>query len=140
MKIATDLDFLDQHDEIVERFCFEMRNNPLAYRGGGEIIAGMPTGMFPTKPKPDSLPTIYRDSGHYVDGIEVSRLKKAERVIQNEFDQIAFNAKYFVSGESVESEDLAETSEAQNDNDDEGRTSTEKVGATETKIKFNNRK
>ncbi|KAJ1411620.1 hypothetical protein B484DRAFT_482617, partial [Ochromonadaceae sp. CCMP2298] len=45
VKVRGDLDFLDSYDDIVERFGFEFRNNPLAYRGGGNVITGYePTG------------------------------------------------------------------------------------------------
>ena len=38
LKISNDMDFLDKYEEIVEKFCFEFKRNPFAYRDGGNII------------------------------------------------------------------------------------------------------
>jgi hypothetical protein len=109
-KICEDLEFLDQYEEVVEKFCFEFKMNPLAYRGGGNIITGFGR-MFPDL-VPDrqhasdgkysnsfrqtvagasmdnsALLRAYSENSIMVDGIEVGRLRNAERAIQREFER-----------------------------------------------------
>jgi hypothetical protein len=90
VKIKADLDFLDLYEEVVEKFCFEFRSNPLAYRGGGNVISGY---GYDTKKKLYSqglLQSYYSEAdGDFLDGLEVSRLLSAEKVIQSEFNRIA---------------------------------------------------
>ena len=109
-KICEDLEVLDQYEEVVEKFCFEFKMNPLAYRGGGNIITGFGR-MFPDL-VPDrqhasdgkysnsfrqtiagasmdnsALLRAYSENSIVVDGIEVGRLRNAERAIQREFER-----------------------------------------------------
>jgi disulfide oxidoreductase YuzD len=93
LKIATDLDFLDSYDEIVERYCFEFRYNPFAYKGGSEIIAGPMTTLSAIVPRKTQPPlTNYFHSKVSIDGIELFRLKSCEKDIQDEFDRVDNNA------------------------------------------------
>lgn len=92
IKIARDLDFLDSYDDVVERFCFEFKCNPLAYRGGGNVITGRETNNTDNYLK--GLLKSYYDSGlTNVDGIDVVRLHNAEKMVQNEFNRIAKQAR-----------------------------------------------
>ena len=90
VKIKGDLDFLDQYEEIIEKFCFEFRSNPLAYRGGGNVITGY---GYDQRKKPYSqglLRSYYSETDdEFLDGLEVSRLLAAEKVIQAEYNRIA---------------------------------------------------
>lgn len=97
IKISSDLNFLDQYDEIVERFCFELRNNPLAYRGGGDVIIGY--SIKPLYNSEDSVKTYY-DSCQLIDGIEVYRLRNAEKVIQKEYDRLSQEQSVFGTSSS----------------------------------------
>ena len=85
IKLKGDLDFLDIYDEITERFCFEFKSNPLAYRDGGNLITGY---NFDRSEYNKAL--LNRSSGQtFVDGIEVVRLRNAEKIIQNEFNKLS---------------------------------------------------
>lgn len=111
MKITNDLDYLDKHDEIVERFCFEFKQNPLAYRGGGHLISETITRHLSITSQTQSqsqkqaqamqseyylqglLKSYYDGTMHAaVDGIEVVRLHNAEKIIQRELQRIAQQA------------------------------------------------
>lgn len=85
IKMRNDLDFLDNYDEVVERVCFEFKSNPLAYRGGGNIITGYD---YDEKQYQKNLMNSYSDSTAFVDGLEVYRLHNAEKIIQGEFIRI----------------------------------------------------
>ena len=86
VKIFEDLSFLDQYEDITGRFCFEFTGNPLAYRGGGDICTG-PGGNVRHEGV-EKLAAFYnQDQGNF-DGIEVVRLRNAEKVIQMEFDRL----------------------------------------------------
>ena len=112
VKMCSDLDFMDSYDEIIERFCFEFKMNPLAYRGGGNIITGFGIGRgnfseeegggsymvgssssSSTSKSSSRLQSILNMRSKIStyegtsDGIEVSRLQKAERLIQQEFER-----------------------------------------------------
>ena len=113
VKMCSDLDFMDSYDEIIERFCFEFKMNPLAYRGGGNIITGFGIGRGGTSTEDEggggsymvnsSSTSTSKNSSRLQsilnmrskissyegtsDGIEVSRLQKAERLIQQEFER-----------------------------------------------------
>ena len=112
VKMCSDLDFMDSYDEIIERFCFEFKMNPLAYRGGGNIITGFGVGRGSTSEEEgrggsymvgssssstsksssrlQSILNMRSKISSYEgtsDGIEVSRLQKAERLIQQEFER-----------------------------------------------------
>jgi hypothetical protein len=92
IKIAHDLDFLDHYDDVVERFCFEFKCNPLAYRGGGNVITGREYKNSESYLK--GILQSYYDGGlTKVDGIDVVRLHNAEKIVQNEFIRIAELAK-----------------------------------------------
>lgn len=86
IKIFSDLNFLDQYADIVEKFCFEFTSNPLAYRGGGDIATGL--GGNARSTLVDKLSQSYNASGGSFDGIEIIRLRNAERTIQREFDRL----------------------------------------------------
>jgi hypothetical protein len=109
LKVASDFDFLDNYDDIVERFCFEFKSNPLAYRGGGNLITGAQRLTNPQQQQQQSanylqgiLKSYYSGSSHAaVDGIEVVRLHNCEKVVQAEFNRIAKQAN--VLGSSVQS-------------------------------------
>jgi hypothetical protein len=100
VKIRNDLEFLDIHDEIVEKFGCEFKSNPLAYRGGGTIIVGYSSENKVKNGKSKSIATttvqeqrLYTnnyDEEQYgtIDGIEISRLQNSERIIQAEFNRI----------------------------------------------------
>jgi hypothetical protein len=87
VKLKSDLDFLDEHEEVIERFCFEFKSNPLAYRGGGNIIVG-----FNALPAVDAFKPIIHSyqqaTSSMIDGIDIVRLHNAEKVIQGEFQRI----------------------------------------------------
>ncbi len=84
VKIKCDLDFLDLHEQVVERFCFEFKSNPLAYRGGGSIITGY--GGATRESYGQFMSSL--DMGG-VDDMEVHRLHAAEQVIQREFTRLS---------------------------------------------------
>jgi len=88
VKIKCDLDFLDLYDDIVQRFCFEFKSNPLAYRGGGNIITGY---EFDKKVYKEGLLHSYYTSkdDEFLDGLPIERLHNAEKVIQNEFNRLS---------------------------------------------------
>lgn len=81
VKIKGDLDFLDLYEEVTEKFCFEFRSNPLAYRDGGNIITGY--AFDQTTYNAAMLKKTSNQS--FVDGIDIFRLRNAEKIIQNEF-------------------------------------------------------
>ena len=108
VKLCNDLDFMDSHDEIIERFCFELKMNPLAYRGGGNIIVGFglsvatsssghgadasyAVGSNSSKSKLQTILNMRHNVGTYQEGIsegvEIGRLQRAERLIQQEFER-----------------------------------------------------
>jgi hypothetical protein len=90
VKIKGDLDFLDYYEEIVERFCFEFKSNPLAYRGGGNVISGYGYDTHKKSYSQGLLRSYYSEADDdFLDGLEVSRLLNAEKIIQAEFDRIA---------------------------------------------------
>ena len=90
VKIKCDLDFLDYYEEIVERFGFEFRSNPLAYRGGGNVISGYGYDMKKKSYNQGLLPSYYsEDDQEFLNGLEVSRLQEAEKVVQGEFNRIS---------------------------------------------------
>lgn len=94
IKIAGDLNFLDEYDDIVEYFCFEFTRNPLAYRGGGHLITGQASNH--SKNYLQGVLKSYYDSGQSnVDGIEVIRLHNAEKMIQGEFNRIVSQVQIF---------------------------------------------
>lgn len=88
VKIKCDMDFLDLYDDIVQRFCFEFKSNPLAYRGGGNIITGY---EFDKKVFKEGLLHSYYTSkdDEFLDGLPLERLHNAEKVIQNEFNRLS---------------------------------------------------
>lgn len=89
VKMKGDLDFLDYYPEIVEKFCFEFKSNPLAYRGGGNVISGYGYDNRGKSYGQGLLRHYYSDSDdEFLDGLEVSRLLAAEKVVQAEFDRI----------------------------------------------------
>jgi hypothetical protein len=96
LKVATDFDFLDSYDEIIERYCFEFRYNPLAYRQGGDsqsyIVGPMTTLSTIITRKPPPPLTAFFNSKMSIDGIELFRLKNCEKDIQDEFDRVDNNA------------------------------------------------
>lgn len=106
IKLRSDMDFLDQYDEVVERFCFEFKSNPLAYRGGGSIITGFEASVVGSSSQSNAnqhfknLVNSYHQSFNegkdganlIVDGIQIIRLHAAEKTIQSEFDRIMKDA------------------------------------------------
>ena len=86
VKVFEDLTFLDQYEDIVQRFCFEFTCNPLAYRGGGDIATG--PGGSAMNEGVNRLTEQYQTSATNFDGLEVVRLRSAEKVIQLEFDRL----------------------------------------------------
>ena len=97
-KIASDLNYLDDYDEIVEKFCFEFKNNPLAYRGGGNLVSESVLRSVSSTSKEyksevflQGILRSYYEGVHTaaVDGIEVVRLHNAEKIVQLEIDRIS---------------------------------------------------
>eukprot|EP01034_Spumella_vulgaris_P033432 gene33432-41255_t len=85
-------------DEVVERFCFEFKNNPLAYKDGGNILSftnavnnssssSNPNITHHTK----GILNSYYDqtSANFVDDMEIVRLHGAERIIHREITRLA---------------------------------------------------
>ena len=100
IKISYDLDFLDSYEEIVEKFCFEFKRNPLAYKEGGFLITGAgssdETGPEISKQNKTGKRNTYNITERsFIDGIEVVRLHNAERAIQREFDRLAEEKKNY---------------------------------------------
>jgi hypothetical protein len=90
VKIKSDLDFLDLYEEIVEKFCFEFNSNPLAYRGGGNVISGYSADPRKKTVGQGLLRSYYSSSDDaFLDGLEVSRLHNAEKIVQAEFNRMA---------------------------------------------------
>ena len=97
IKLYDDLEFLDDYDEIVEKFCFEFKCNPLAYRGGGNLMGdtrGIKTSGGRAKTAHSSNEFSYSNQRKadiindvLVDGVETSRLKRAERFLQAELQR-----------------------------------------------------
>lgn len=88
IKISCDFDFLDNYDEVVEKFCFEFKSNPFAYKGGGNVITG--AGPKNSDRYLQGLLNSYYEGGHInIDGVEVVRLHNAEKIIQGEFNRLA---------------------------------------------------
>jgi hypothetical protein len=81
LKLVSDLDFLDEHDEIVERFCFEFSGNPLAYRDGGNLKF---SDEFQSKL--NEISSLYENylNEDSNDGLDGKRLRDAERIISQE--------------------------------------------------------
>lgn len=112
IKMRTDMDFLDQYDEIVEKFCFEFRSNPLAYRGGGTVITGFDYALSSSqasmntgaKQHFNNLVQAYQTSlnegkngeNMMVDGISLIRLHNAEkvRILKRNFNSLHLSARY----------------------------------------------
>lgn len=69
VKISSDLDFLDQYEEIVEKVCFEFKLNPFAYRGGGNIITGLGNTKSSEQYMNSLLKSYYEEGRVIVDGI-----------------------------------------------------------------------
>lgn len=90
LKIRDDLTFLDQYDDVVEKFCFEFESNPLAYRGGGGILnkATASDDFTNWKLYESYLTNAGEDDRAFVNGIEVARLRNAEKIIQKEVARI----------------------------------------------------
>ena len=86
VKIKGDLDFLDLYDEITERFCFEFKSNPLAYRDGGNLIIGYNFDRSDLNAANNLKNGITQK---VVDGIDIMRLRNAEKIIQNEFNRLS---------------------------------------------------
>jgi len=86
VKIFEDLSFLDQYEDITARFCFEFTGNPMAFRGGGDIVTG-PGGSVKNE-SVERLAAFYNQDQGSFDGIEVVRLRNAEKIIQMEFDRL----------------------------------------------------
>lgn len=96
IKMASDLNFLDQYDDIIEYFCFEFTNNPLAYRGGGHMITGHNMTTLHSQHYVHGVLKSYYDSGEStVDGFDVMRLHNAEKMIQSEFNRIMQQVQIF---------------------------------------------
>lgn len=93
-KIAYDLDFLDQYEEIVEKFCFEFKRNPFGYRDGGEVILGSCANKIQATDN-FSQRSNYLQKNAFVNGVELIRIRNAEKVIQNEFNRIDKEKGYF---------------------------------------------
>jgi hypothetical protein len=99
LKIMSDLDFLDNYDDVVERFGFEFKSNPLAYKGGGSIISIEGTTLRIKDPDnylQGVLKSYYDGAYNVVDGTEVVRLHNAEKVIREELLRIAQQASVSV--------------------------------------------
>lgn len=144
IKISYDLDFLDQYEEIIEKFCFEFKRNPLAYKEGGFLLNGKGEAVpeISKQKKSKRNNTSYNISERsFIDGIEVVRLHNAERTIQREFERLAEEKRNYeafdgtsasvVLGESGMSMVGGENSQLRYDN----RTKSDKK-----KIKFNGRR
>lgn len=86
LKVLTDLDYLDQYEEIIEKFCFEFKGNPLAYRGGGDLITPPGQSNFYSQNNLSRYSAYYNEKGS-IDGVEVIRLRNAEKIIQKEIDR-----------------------------------------------------
>ena len=90
IKIYTDLDFLDKYENIVEKYCFEFTGNPLGYKNGGVLIdrSGFNTKLPNTTQHDLKKFTSYAHEKGSVDGVEIVRLRSAEKIIQREFDRL----------------------------------------------------
>ncbi|MEC8391647.1 MAG: hypothetical protein VXZ58_02055, partial [Actinomycetota bacterium] len=98
-KIFEDLSFLDLYEDIVAKFCFEFTGNPLGYRGGGDVVTG-PGGNAQGEGM-QRLAEFYNDHQGSFDGIEIVRLRNAERAIQMEFDRLDKEKKIFAKQQAV---------------------------------------
>lgn len=86
VKMKCDLDFLDLYEEVVEKFCFEFTSNPLAYRGGGNVITGYGVEQRGKSYGQGLLHNCYTSSDEeFLNGLSVQRLLSAEKIIQDEF-------------------------------------------------------
>jgi hypothetical protein len=102
IKIASDLNFLDQYDDIMEYFCFEFTHNPLAYRGGGHMITGHSMSTNHSQHYIQGVLKSYYVSGQTtVDGYDVMRLHNAEKMIQNEFNRIMQQVQIFNNNQNT---------------------------------------
>lgn len=89
VKMKCDLDFLDLYEEVVEKFCFEFTSNPLAYRGGGNVITGYGTDQRAKSYGQGLLHNYYTSSDEeFLNGLSVTRLLNAEKIIQEEFSRL----------------------------------------------------
>lgn len=87
LKVATDLDYLDEYEALVAHYGFEFKFNPFAYKNGGTIIVG--TSELSRVAKNAILAYIYDGSdAEFINGMEISRIKKCERRIQKEYDRM----------------------------------------------------
>ena len=98
-KIFEDLNFLDLYEDIVERFCFEFTGNPLGYRGGGDIVTG--PGGSASGEGMKRLAEFYNDNQGAFDGLEIVRLRNAEKVIQMEFDRLDKEKRIFAKHQAA---------------------------------------
>lgn len=97
LKISNDMDFLDKYEEIVEKFCFEFKRNPFAYRDGGNVINPyfVSTGDEPNQANKDNKNKATKKNmknnskvTEFVDGIELYRLHNGEKTIQREIERL----------------------------------------------------
>ena len=125
IKIITDLNYLDKFDEITERFCFEFKNNPLAYRWGGDIQSpDMAALMQEAQTKEGSnyahltgelqYLQYRKEQNQYnknvpqaIDGVDISRLRHAEEVISGEILRVN-NEKLYRTGKGGQTQTQAQ--------------------------------
>jgi hypothetical protein len=81
LKIATDLDYLDQYEDLVQYFGFCFSNNPLIYLGGGTLTD-------PTNPSDSSDISGYFHMQLSVGGLVLARLRSCEREICREKEML----------------------------------------------------
>ena len=102
LKLSNDLDFLDKYEEIIEKFCFEFKRNPFAYRDGGNVInpyfvsandeAGQSNTGQGNKDAKRTSKKNHKNSNakvtEFVDGVELYRLHNGEKTIQREIERL----------------------------------------------------
>lgn len=89
IKLIEDFNYLDKYDIIVEKFCFEFTRNPLAYRGGGDLLQLSSSFSNNNTKISNSSYANYILEGGNIDGLEIARLRNCEILLQQEM--IHFN-------------------------------------------------
>lgn len=144
IKISYDLDFLDSYEEIVEKFCFEFKRNPLAYKEGGFLLnnanRGEETGPEISKQNKRNNPYHITERS-FIDGIEVVRLHNAERTIQREFERLDEEKRNYEAFDGTSaSVNLGESGMSMVMGNDQYQTRDDKNKLEKKKIKFNGRR
>jgi len=148
IKISYDLDFLDSYEEIVEKFCFEFKRNPLAYKEGGFLITGTssndeggPEISKQNKGGKQRNNTYNITERSFIDGIEVVRLHNSERAVQREFERLAEEKRNYEAFDGTSaSVNLGESGMSMVMSNDQYQTRDDRNKSEKKKIKFNGRR